>query len=220
MDDFADQRTKMVDSQLRTEAVTDYGILAAMGRIPRELFVPPALKTLAYLDNDIVLKRSGEPRYLMQAASFGRLVQLAEVSATDRVLDVGCGTGYSAAVLAALARSVVALESDPDLAVTARQNLAGVKADNARVAVGSLVTGAPADGPYDVIMLEGSVEVVPEALLAQLGEGGRLVAVVGSGWSAMATLYRKSEGDIGRRPAFNVAVSPLPGFRQPAAFVF
>jgi protein-L-isoaspartate(D-aspartate) O-methyltransferase len=220
MDDFAIARTKMVDSQLRTEGVTDPGVLAVMGRVPREQFVPRHQRPFAYLDNDIVVKRSGEPRSLMQPAAFGRLLQLGEISATDSVLDVGTGTGYSAAVIAALARSVVALESDPDLAVTARQNLAALDVTNAKVAVGSLDAGFPSDAPYDVIILEGAVEVVPPSLFAQLAENGRLIAVVGDGWSALATLYRKSEGDVGRRPAFNVAVSALPGFRQPAAFVF
>lgn len=220
MDDFAIARMKMVDSQLKTEAVTDYGVLTVMARVPREQFVPPAQRPFAYLDNDIVLKRSGDPRYLMQPAAFARLLQLAEITSADRVLDIGLGTGYSAAVIAGLARSVVALESDPDLALTARQNLATLDATNAKVVVGSLDAGAASDGPYDVIVLEGSVEVMPSSLFAQLAENGRLVAVVGKGWSAVATLYRKSGDDIGRRPAFNLAVSPLPGFRQPAAFVF
>jgi len=220
MDDFAIARMKMVDSQLKTEAVTDYGVLTAMARIPREQFVPQAQKPFAYVDNDIVLKRSGEPRYLMQPAAFAKLLQLAEISPADRVLDIGVGTGYSAAVIAALARSVVAVESDPDLAMTARQNLAAFDATNAKVVVGSLDVGCAADSPYDVIILEGSVEVIPPALFSQLNDNGRLIAVVGRGWSAVATFYRKSGDDIGRRPAFNLAVSALPGFRQPAAFVF
>jgi protein-L-isoaspartate(D-aspartate) O-methyltransferase len=220
MEDFAIARRKMVDSQLRTEAVTDYGVLSVMGSIPREQFVPQGQRPFAYLDNDIVLKRSGEPRYLLQPAAFARLLQLAEITTVDRVLDIGVGTGYSAAVIAGLARSVVAVESDPDLAMTARQNLAALDATTAKVVVGSLDAGAPSDGPYDVIILEGSVEVIPPALFAQLNENGRLIAVVGHGWSAVATFFRKSSGDIGRRPAFNLAVNALPGFRQPAAFVF
>jgi len=220
MDSFAASRTKMVDSQLRTEGVTDYGLLAAMGSVPRELFVPPTLKPFAYIDNDIVLKRAGEPRCMMQPASLGRLLQLAEISNSDNALDVGAGTGYGAAVMARLARSVVALESDPELAATARQTLAALNVTNAKVISNSLEAGAAADGPYDVILLEGAVPRVPTSLLAQLSEGGRLVAVIGEGWSAVATLFRKSGDDIGRRPAFNLALQPLPGFRQPASFVF
>ena len=220
MDDFASQRTKMVDSQLRTEAVTDYRILAAMGQVPRELFVPPARRDLAYLDSDIELKRSGEPRYLMQAAPFARLLQLAEIASSDSVLVVGTGTGYSAAVVASLARSVVAVESDPDLAMTARQNLAALNIANAKVVVGSLNAGAASDGPYDVIVLEGAVQKVPTSLLSQLTDGGRLVVVVGEGAAANATLCTRSEDEFGQRPAFNAAVRPLPGFRQPAEFVF
>lgn len=220
MDDFASQRTKMVDSQLRTEAVTDYGVLAAMGQVPRELFVPPARKALAYIDSDVALKKSGEPRYLMQAAPFARLLQLAEIAPADSVLIVGAGTGYSAAVVAALARSVVAVESDPDLAMTAKQNLAALKVTNAKVVVGSLDVGAAADGPYDVIVVEGAVQKIPPALLSQLRNGGRLVVVIGEGGAATATVYTRSDNEIGQRPAFNAAVPPLPGFRAPATFVF
>jgi protein-L-isoaspartate(D-aspartate) O-methyltransferase len=220
MDDFASQRTKMVDSQLRTEAVTDYGILAAMGRVPREMFVPAARKALAYVDSDIALKKSGEPRYLMQAAPFARLLQLAEITPSDSVLIVGTGTGYSAAVVAALARSVVAVESDPDLAMTAKQNLAALNITNARIVVGSLDAGAPGEGPYDVIVVEGAVQKIPASLQAQLKNGGRLVAVVGEGGAATATLCTRSDNEFGQRRSFNAAVPPLPGFRQPATFVF
>ena len=220
MDEFAIARTKMVDSQLRTEAVTDYGVLTAMGQVPREIFVPPARKALAYLDNDIALKKSGEPRYLMQAAPFARLLQLAEIAPADSVLIVGAGTGYSAAVVAMLARSVVAVESDPDLAMTAKQNLAALNVNNARVVVGSLDVGAAAEGPYDVIVVEGAVQKIPASLLSQLRNGGRLVVVVGEGGAAIATVCTRSDNEFGQRPAFNAAVRPLPGFRLPATFVF
>lgn len=222
MDDFSVARMKMVDSQLRTEAVTDYDILAVMGRIPREQFVPPHQRALAYLDSDIPIKAGGDgvPRYLMEAAPFARLLQLAEVDKGDLVLDIGCGSGYSAAVLAALANFVVALESDADLAAQARTNLAALGIDNAKVAGGTLDAGHPSEGPYDVIFIDGAVEMLPAALFGQLREGGRLVAVVGYGRAAMATLYTKNENQIGRRMAFNADVRPLPGFRKPEAFVF
>ena len=221
MEDFAHARTKMVDSQLRTENVTDYDVLAVMGVVPREVFVPAHQRALAYLDKDIPIKNSGDqPRYLMEAAPFARLLQLAEIDKQDLILDIGCGSGYSAAVIAHLANFVVALESDAALAAEASQKLNQLGVDNARVVNGPLDAGYPSEGPYDVIFMDGAVEVLPGALFGQLREGGRLVAVLGYGRAAMATVWTKSENQIGRRSAFNADVRPLPGFRKPAAFVF
>lgn len=222
MEDFAIARMKMVDSQLRTEGVTDYDILSVMGRIPRELFVPAHQRALAYLDTDVPLKNSsdGQQRYLMEAAPMARLLHLAEIDKDDVVLDIGCGSGCSAAVIAGLANFVVALESEADLAVQAKQNLAVLGIENAKVVMGALDSGSPADAPYDVIFVDGAVEVIPAALFRQLKEGGRLAAVVGYGRAATATLYTKSDRQIGRRTAFNADVRPLPGFRKPEAFVF
>jgi protein-L-isoaspartate(D-aspartate) O-methyltransferase len=212
----------MVDSQLRTENVTDYDILAVMGRVPRARFVPAHQRALAYLDTDIPVKSGtdGPPRYLMEAAPFARLLQLTEIEKGDVVLDIGCCTGYSAAVIAGLANFVVALESDAELASQARATLLDLGVDNANVVTGPLDMGYPSDGPYDVIFIGGAVEVLPASLFGQLKEGGRLVAVVGYGRAATATLYTKSDNEIGRRTAFNADVRPLPGFRKPAAFVF
>ncbi|HVY20101.1 MAG TPA: protein-L-isoaspartate O-methyltransferase [Bauldia sp.] len=220
MEDFSAARRKMVDSQLRTEAVTDYDILAAMGSVPRERFVPEDQRAVAYIDSDVPLKSGTPSRYLMEAAPFARLLQLAEIDTDDRILDVGCGTGYSLAVLAALGGFVVGLESDAELAAAAKANLAALGIGNAKVVSGALDAGYPVDGPYDVIFLEGAVEVLPAGLFEQLREGGRLVAVVGYGRAAMATVYAKSEGHLGQRAAFNTDVRPLPGFRKPEVFVF
>ena len=222
MDDFAGARTKMVNSQLRTENVTDYAVLAAMGSLPREAFVPASQRALAYLDKDVPLGARGEGplRYLMEPAPFARLVQLAEVTSSDTILDIGCGSGYSTAVLAQLGRFVVGLESDATLAAEASQRLNRLGIANVKVAFGALEAGYPSDGPYDVIMVEGSVEVLPAALFGQLKEGGRLVAVVGYGRSGVATLCTKSDNQIGRRSAFNADVRPLPGFSKSPAFVF
>jgi len=222
MDDFAAAREKMVDSQLMTENVTDYDVLAAMGSIPRERFVPEGQRALAYVDRDVPLGTAerGTPRFLMEPAPFARMVQLAEITRGDVVLDVGCGTGYSAAVLASLAKSVVALESDARMAGEARANLAALGIGNAKVVIGGLEGGYPASGPYDVIFLEGAVETIPPLLFNQLRERGRLVAVIGAGGSGVATLYTRSDGEIGRRVAFNAGINPLPGFRATEAFVF
>jgi len=223
MMDFAEARKKMVDSQLRTEDVTDYAILAAMAEVPRERFVPVELQALAYIDEDILVKApaGGAPaRYLMEPAPFARLLQVAEISPGDLVLDVGCATGYSAAVLAKLARAVVALEADPSLAAAAGETLRGLGVANVSVVAGPLEPGYKSGGPYDVIVVEGAVEFVPPDLFDQLADNGRLVAVVGYGRSASAMVYTRSDGDIGGRSAFDAHVRPLPGFRKPAAFVF
>jgi protein-L-isoaspartate(D-aspartate) O-methyltransferase len=220
MSDYAAARAKMVDSQLRTEDVTDYRILAAMAEVARERFVPERMRPLAYIDEDILLRGGTAPRYLMEPAPLARLLQLAEISDTDSILDVGCGTGYAAAVLARLAGSVVALDHDADLAAEAGRNMGELEIGNVRVVVGPLEGGYPDGAPYDVIVMEGAVEFVPDSLFAQLSNGGRLVAVVGYGRAAPATVFTKTDGDIGGRVAFNAHIRPLPGFTKPKGFVF
>jgi len=223
MTDFIAARERMIDSQVRTEDVSDLSVISAMADVPRERFVPERAVDLAYIDRSVLLKdaTAGAPaRYLMRPATLAKLLQLAEIAATDKVLDVGAGTGYSSAVLARMARSVVALDSDADLVRAAAERLSECGAANVKAVQGDLAAGYPAEAPYDVIVLEGAVELVPQPLFDQLGEGGRLVAIVGFGGSATGTLYTKSAGDVGRRPAFNASVRPLPGFERPKSFVF
>jgi protein-L-isoaspartate(D-aspartate) O-methyltransferase len=223
MDTFTMLRTRMVDNQLRPQSVTDLGILAVMGEMPREHFLPSEAQPLAYIDDDVLIKAATDTapaRYLMEPAPFARMVQIAAITPADIVLDVGCGSGYSAAVLARLADSVVALESDPELAERASAALMELGVGNAAVVTGPLAEGYAAEGPYDVIFVDGAVEQMPEALLHQLKDGGRLVAPVGAGWSASVMLYTRSAEEVAGRPVFNAAVRPLPGFSKPAAFVF
>jgi protein-L-isoaspartate(D-aspartate) O-methyltransferase len=220
MTDFASARTAMVNSQVRTEDVTDYALLAAMAEVPRELFVPDRMRPFAYIDSDLAISDDLPPRYLMAPAPFARLVQLAEIDGTSLVLDIGCGTGYSAAVLARFARSVVAVESDPALAGRAASSLGALGVANAEVVIGSLEVGYPSAGPYDAIILEGAVEFVPKALLRQLKLGGMLVAVIGYGRSSPATVYTRTQDDFGDRPAFDAYVKRLPGFERPKTFIF
>ena len=219
MIDFAAARKKMVENQLRTEGVTDRRLLQVMAQLPREMFVPEARRELAYIDETQALPSTGTPRYTADPATFARLVQLAGVLATDRVLDVGCGSGYSAAVLAELARSVVAVESEPGLAAMARANLAELSI-GALVVEGPLEAGDRGHGPYDVIVLEGAVEQVPPALLAQLADNGRLVTLKQQGATAVAHLYVNSGGDVASRAEFNANLPPLLPPSATPSFVF
>ena len=215
--DFSELRTKMVDGQVRTTDVTNQSIIEAMLTIPREAFVDDRMRPLAYIDEDIEIARG---RYLMEPSPFAKLVQLAEIRPGETVLDVGSGTGYSAAVLCRLAGHVVALESDPALAERARATLAAQSVDNVTVVTGPLSAGHADAAPYDVIIVEGAVDVLPDALFAELRQGGRLVAVEGRGNAGVARIYLKSGGIVTGRRAFNAAVKPLPGFERIPAFVF
>ncbi|MHB2265333.1 protein-L-isoaspartate O-methyltransferase family protein [Aliihoeflea sp. PC F10.4] len=221
--DYAAQRLKMVDGQLRTTDVTNVPVLDAMITVPREEFVPASRKALAYIDEDIEIAAAHDglaARYLMEPSPFGKLLQLAEIRSGDVVLDVGSGTGYSAAVLSKLASSVIALESDADLAVAATQTLGKLDIDNVAVVEGPLEAGYPSEAPFDVIVVEGAVEEMPEQLFAQLKEGGRLVAVVGQGNTGKAMLFLKENGVVAARRGFNCAIKPLAAFRRAPTFQF
>lgn len=223
MTDFATTRRMMVDGQVRTSDVTDLRIIAAMLELPRERFVPESRADLAYLDLDVAVgpvAPGGAARRLLKPMVLAKLVQAAAVKADEHVLDVGCATGYSSALLARLARSVVALEEDPDLVRFARDALATAGAGNATVVAGPLTGGWSAAAPYDVIVLDGATEVVPDALCRQLKDGGRLVAVVGRAPVSRAMLYRAVKGDVSGWPIFDAAAPLLPGFAAPPAFVF
>jgi protein-L-isoaspartate(D-aspartate) O-methyltransferase len=220
MPDFVLARRKMVENQLMTNAVTDRRLLGVMGQVPRELFVPEDRRELAYIDDAHRLNAATPPRCLAAPATFARLVQLAGVTGADRVLDLGCGTGYSAAVLAGLAAAVIGVESDPALAAAARTNLAALGIRHAEILVGPLAEGAKARGPYDVILLEGQVDRVPETLFAQLAQGGRLVAVVRQGATGVAELHVKSGRDVAGRAEFNAVLPPLEAPPAEPVFVF
>lgn len=217
MSDFTVARDLMIEGQIKPNRATDPRLLSALRAIPREAFVPESLKTVAYVDENIKIAPG---RHLMEPRVFGRLLQSLEVGTDDLVLDIGGGSGYSAAVLSKLAGAVVAVEEDTALATLAEKLLAGQGCDNAVVVRAPLTQGCPAQGPYDAIFLNGAVEEVPGALLQQLKEGGRLAAVVLVDGVGKAMLYLKSHGIVGRRQLFDAAVSPLPGFALPKKFVF
>ena len=222
MTDFVAARRMMVDGQVRTSDVTDLRLISAMLAVPRERFVPPAQKSFAYFDLDLPLAAEGEKkpfRHLIKAMVLAKLIQAADVREGDHVLDVGCGTGYSTALLARLAGTVVALEEEAALAQQAQENLRAYEVANAQVVKGPLADGFPRLAPYDAILLNGAFEAAPAALLRQLGDGGRLCGVM-RGAAGKAMLYRSTGGVVSGRPIFDAAAPLLPGFAQPAVFVF
>ena len=216
MTDFVAARRHMVDGQVRTADVTDLRILSAMSEIPRERFVPPASAALAYLDQDLPVDDGA--RKLLKPMVLAKLVQAAEIKTGNRVLDVGCVTGYGAAVLARIAGQVIALEQDGSLVQAARAALAAQP--NVSVVSGPLTEGWPQGAPYDVILLEGASEIVPQAFLRQLVDGGRLACVLGSGPAAKAMLYYRSGEELGSRPIFDASAAVLPGFAKTPTFAF
>lgn len=220
MTDYAAARTIMVDTQIRTEGVVDHGIIRAMGEVPRERFVPAGARPFAYTDADILVKEDGHHRRLMRPATLARLVQAADIAPSDFVLVVGCATGYAAALIASLATSVIALESDEGLAAEASATLMDLGIGNVAVVTGPLEQGYASEGPYDVIILDGAAEEIPQVLFDQLKEGGRLVAVVGYNRAAPAMIFTKTDDDVGGRPVFDAFVPALPGFARPKAFTF
>ncbi|MCS0495900.1 protein-L-isoaspartate O-methyltransferase [Ancylobacter sp. MQZ15Z-1] len=220
MIDFAEMRRAMVDAQVRANDVTDLRIVAAMLDTPRERFVPPGLKNFAYIDEDLLVKPGNPARYLMEPMVLAKLLQAAEIGPDALVLDVGAATGYSTAVLARLAGQVVALEEDAELAAQGSNLLVELGLLNAAYVQGPMTAGWSAEAPYDVILLNGSIDSPPEALFAQLKPEGRLVAVVGQGRSARATVYTNTPGGVGARIVFDAAVPPLPGFEPRPGFVF
>ena len=224
MIDYATKRRHMVESQLRPNGITDARITSAMFELPREAFVPAALQALAYIDEDIAIndRASGQKRrFLMEPMVFARLVQLAEIGPEDIVLDVGCGLGYSTAILARLSGSVVALEDDETLRLGAAENLAANGVTNAAVVQGPLADGYPKEAPYDVIFVNGQVPEVPPSLLEQLKDGGRLVAVIDQGPVGKASLFSRHKSATSRRIAFDASIGRLPGFEEvEPSFVF
>jgi len=217
MFDTAMARRMMVDGQVRTADVTNLELIAAMLAIPREVFAPQGLADQAYLDSDIAL---GGGRVLLKPMVLAKLIQGAQVGPHDHVLDVGCGTGYSSAVLSRIAGSVVALDDDAGLSRQAQDALKAVGAAKVTLATGPLPAGWPAAAPYDLILLNGATEVLPELLGGQLKPDGRLACIFGRGPAAKATIYRMVEGHLVGRPIFDASAPVLPGFVAPPAFVF
>ena len=220
MVDVATQRLNMVDSQVLTSDVTDRRILQAMRRLPRERFVPGPMSELAYIDEAVPVTSPGpDRRWLLSPRIGAKLLQLADIGADDIVLDIGAATGYSSAILAGMARSVIALESDDKLAAEARRNLTELGLTTVKVVVGPLAQGCPSKAPFDVVVVQGAVASAPEALFDQLKDGGRLVAVVTNGGVGEATIWRRLGRSVDSWSAFDASAPTLPGFAATAEFV-
>ncbi len=217
MTDFAARRVTMVDTQVRVADVTKFPILDAMLSVPRELFVPGALREAAYLGENLPI---GDRRVMLEPRTLGKMLDALDVGPGDLVLDLACGGGYSTAVLARLAQAVVGVEEDTALAADAQEALAEVGADNAAVVAAPLAIGAPSHGPYDAIMVQGAVHDLPRAIGDQLREGGRIACLFMEGALGVVCIGRKIDGHIGWRYAFNASAPVLPGFERKAEFVF
>jgi protein-L-isoaspartate(D-aspartate) O-methyltransferase len=216
MADFAALRRMMVDGQVRTADVTDRPLIQAMLDVPRERFVQPAQAGLAYLDLDLPVGAGA--RRLLKPMVLAKMLQALDLSAGTRVLDVGCASGYAAAVMARLGAAVVALEEESGLAAQARANLTGL--DNVVVVEGRLADGDAARAPYDAILVEGAIELDPDRLCRQLADGGRLICILGTGPAPKVTIFRRDADDITPRIIFDTAGPALPGFAKPPTFAF
>ncbi|SDD55098.1 protein-L-isoaspartate O-methyltransferase family protein [Kordiimonas lacus] len=210
-------RSHMIDCQLRPNEVNDERIISAIEGVARELFVPKAKRSIAYVDEDLDI---GEGRFLMEPMIFARLVTAAEIGPKDLVLDIGCATGYSAAVIANLADAVVALEENEKFATAAEKKLSDQGVMNVAVMNGKHRDGVAKQGPFDVIIIEGMVEDVPEALVQQLKDGGRLVCVKLEGGVGRAHIVKMEDGVASVRNLFDANVPLLPGFEVEKGFVF
>lgn len=215
MTDFATRRTTMVDTQVRPSDVTKFPIIDALLRVPREAFVPEELRDAAYVGNNLDL---GEGRVLLEARTFAKMLDVLNIGSGELVLDVATGYGYSAAVLSRLAEAVVAVEEDPDMAREATATLAEVGADNVAVVEAPLVDGVAQHGAYDVIVIEGAVERIGDALMAQLKDGGRICALFADGALGSVRIGYKQNGSVSWRFAFNASAPVLPGFEHQEQF--
>jgi protein-L-isoaspartate(D-aspartate) O-methyltransferase len=216
MPDFRAQRLNMVESQVRTNDVTDVRIQEAMREIPRERFVPTSKQAVAYADTIVEIVPG---RFLLDPRTFSKLAELAEIEPTDRVLDVGSASGYSTAVLSRLAHEVIGLEEDAELVRVATDVLPSLGV-SPRVVQGKLADGYAASAPYNVILINGGIEELPPTLEGQLAEGGRLVTVLRKGPQGRGYLFLREHGRMSSRADFDATVPLLSGFSRPKSFVF
>ena len=216
--DFAAARTNMVDCQLRTNKVRDARLIRAFETLPRELFVPAAQKSIAYIDEDLPIAPG---RFLIEPMVLARLLQAAEIAPDDLVLEIGGGCGYATAILAQLGATVVSLESDKDLAAAAAEAHTQLGIDNVVMVEGPLNEGYDKQAPYNVIVINGAVNEIPEAATDQLADGGRLVTVLREeGKPGQAVLVERHGANVSHRVLFDAATPVLPEFERAPGFVF
>jgi protein-L-isoaspartate(D-aspartate) O-methyltransferase len=221
MSGFATARQKMVDGQVRTNDVTDPRIIDAMLSIPRELFVPESRRALAYLDLDLDVAEGGSSkRYMIKPQIIAKMLQAAEITATDNVLVVGCASGYVVALAARLAAKVTGTESEPALVEKGNKVLSTLGFSNVALKTAAPANGDPASAPYDVIILNGATEILPDRLFDQLAEDGRLVGIFATGKPARVKIVTRSHADLGHRALFDAAAPVLPGLERRPSFVF
>jgi protein-L-isoaspartate(D-aspartate) O-methyltransferase len=220
MTDFAVQRLNMVDSQVRPSDVVDRRIPRAMLAVPREAFVPEAQKAVAYMDDHIPVAAHVRRASLLAPRVLAKLIQALEIPDDGHILDIGGATGYSAAILARLAKEVTALESDPGLFQQAKLAWAGIGATNIAGVLGPLAGGVADKAPFDAILINGGVEVVPQALLDQLKDGGQLAALRVERGIGRAVLWRRNAMQFDNRPLFDAGAPVLAGFERERQFVF
>ncbi len=221
MSGFSTARQNMVDCQVRPSDVTDSRIIDAMLEVPREAFVPQNQRAMAYLDLDLDVSEGTAPRrFLIKPAVTARMLQAAEIKSSDKVLVAGCATGYTAAIVAKFAGQVIATETDSSQAAQAAAILTGLGLGNVTIRAGAAAEGDAADAPYDVIVLNGATEILPEGLFRQLKDGGRLVGVFAATRPPRAMIVTHSHDDFGYRALFDAVAPVLPGLERVPAFVF
>lgn len=215
--DHATARLHMIDSQVRPNRVTDAAVIEAMASIPRDRFLPKPVRGIAYIDEALEIAPG---RHMMEPMVIARLLQEAAVTASDLALVVGVGAGYCAALLSAMAGGVVAVENDPEIAAKAAAVLTDLGFETVSVVEGDLGRGYPGQAPYDVIFINGAVEVLPAAIAEQLAEGGRLVAIRLENGIGHGVLMTRSGGHLGTRKMFDAGTPLLPGFARESGFEF
>ena len=216
--DTVQARTNMVDNQLKTNRIDDPTVLAAMGAVPRELFLPKALHGVAYADEDLLLP---DGQFVIEPLVFARLLQAAAIGRDDIVLVVGCDTGYAAAVASKLAATVIFVQPNEDMATRIQPILDQIEADNVVTSVSAnAADGDPDQAPFDVIMLIGAVDAIPESLIDQLNDNGRLVAVEGCGRVGKGVVVTKVHGSAAKRELFDAHVPTLKAMQTAAEFAF
>lgn len=215
MPDYATRRRMMVDTQIRPSDVTKFPIIEAMLSVPREAYVPDTKREAAYVGNNLDM---GAGRVMLEPRTLAKMLDALDIQPDELVLDLGCGLGYSTAVIARMADAVVAVEEDADQAADAQSTLSQQGVDNAAVIEGPLADGDAKHGPYDVIILQGAVEHMPDTILDQVKEGGRICAVFQEGSLGVVRIGYKIDGEINWRFAFNAGAPVLPGFERRRAF--